>query len=121
MLRLKELREEKGVSQKELAKKLGVAQNTVSNWENGNREADYNTLIQIANLFNTSIDFLIDDNAKETSTSTDVLLAQVLKGTNLVDKDTGCVTNDGIEVLKKFIQNNKDVLNAMIEIKKSSY
>lgn len=59
MLRLKELRIKHGLSQIELAKKFNVAQNTVSNWENGSRQADYETLNNLANLFNVSVDYIL--------------------------------------------------------------
>lgn len=53
------LRNEKGYSQKELAEMINVAQNTVSNWENGTREPDNATLIKLAKLFNCSTDYLL--------------------------------------------------------------
>lgn len=47
------------MSQRELAKKLNVAQNTVSNWENGIREPDLNTMRMLADLLDTTIDHLL--------------------------------------------------------------
>ena len=40
MIRLKELRQEKGINQKELAIKIETTQRNISNWENGNSEPD---------------------------------------------------------------------------------
>ncbi|MCM1194967.1 MAG: helix-turn-helix domain-containing protein [Corallococcus sp.] len=59
MKNLKRLRESKGLSQLQLALKLGLNQNTVSRYENGQREADYQTLIMFADFFDVSIDYLI--------------------------------------------------------------
>lgn len=59
MNRLKSLRNEHGMSQAEFARKIGVAQNTVSNWENGNRLIDTETIARIADLFDTSVDYLL--------------------------------------------------------------
>ena len=59
MFRLRELREEKGISQKELGKLFNVAQNTISNWENGTREPDTKTLVKLAELFECSVDYLV--------------------------------------------------------------
>ena len=59
MKNLKQLREGKGLSQLQLALKLGLNQNTVSRYENGQREADYQTLIMFADFFDVSIDYLI--------------------------------------------------------------
>lgn len=59
MLRLKELRAKKGLSQSAFAKAFGVAQNTVSNWENGNRTLDAETASRIANYFHVTVDYLL--------------------------------------------------------------
>lgn len=62
MNRLKEIRMAKKMSQSQLAKQLGVAQNTVSNWENGNRLIDTETLIRISSLFSISIDYILGNS-----------------------------------------------------------
>lgn len=65
-MRLKELRKEKKISQLKLALDLSMNQNTISRYETGEREADYKTLIKIADYFNVSIDYLLErtDNPK---------------------------------------------------------
>lgn len=62
MKNLKTLRESKGLSQLQLALKLGLDQNTVSRYENGQREADYQTPIMFADFFDVSTDYLIGRN-----------------------------------------------------------
>ena len=59
MLRLKELRKERNISQLKLALDLSMNQNTISRYETGEREADYETLIKIADYFKVSIDYLL--------------------------------------------------------------
>ncbi len=59
-MRLKELRKERGISQLKLAMDLGINQNSVSRYETGSHEADYSTLIKLANYFNVSIDYLLE-------------------------------------------------------------
>ena len=59
-MRLKEVREAKNVSQIKLAIDLGLNQNSISRYENGQREADYKTLIAFADYFNVSVDYLLD-------------------------------------------------------------
>lgn len=65
-MRLKELRKEKNISQLKLALDLSMNQNTISRYETGEREADYKTLVKIADYFNVSIDYLLErtDNPK---------------------------------------------------------
>ncbi|HCH74281.1 MAG TPA: XRE family transcriptional regulator [Clostridiales bacterium] len=59
-MRLKEVREAKKVSQIKLAIDLGLNQNSISRYENGQREADYKTLIAFADYFNVSVDYLLE-------------------------------------------------------------
>ena len=57
--RMKELRKEKKISQLRLAMELNMNQNSVSRYENMEREADYQTLILIADYFDVSLDYLL--------------------------------------------------------------
>lgn len=59
-MRLKELRSAKGISQLKLALDLGMNQNSISRYENHEREADYATLIKFADYFNVSLDYLLE-------------------------------------------------------------
>ena len=59
-MRLKFLREKKGISQVRLAIELNLNQNSISRYETGAREADYETLIKLADYFGVSIDYLLE-------------------------------------------------------------
>lgn len=59
-MRLKELRLKNNITQVKLAMDINVNQNTVSRYENGEREAGYAELIRIADYFNVSIDYLLE-------------------------------------------------------------
>lgn len=65
-MKLKFLREKRKISQLKLAVDLNMNQNSISRYENGQREADYATLIAFADYFDVSIDYLLDrtDNPK---------------------------------------------------------
>ena len=65
-MRLKALREKRGISQLKLAMDLGMNQNSISRYENETRQADYDTLIKLADYFGVSIDYLLGrtDNPK---------------------------------------------------------
>ncbi len=56
---LKKLREEKGVSQKQLADVVSVSQQSINKYENHNIEPDIDTLIKMADYFETSVDYII--------------------------------------------------------------
>ena len=89
--RIAELRKQNNMTQFELADKLGISFQAVSNWERGNSMPDISKLPQISELFNTSIDEIIGkpnrlltDVAKgeeiniETHTSADICDAAAL-------------------------------------------
>lgn len=58
MNRIAALRKAQKLSQKEFGSIIGVAQNTISNWENGNREPDFDSALRIADFFRVSVDYL---------------------------------------------------------------
>ena len=58
-LRLKQLRTKAGLTQKQLSSKLGVAQNTLSYWEQGRYDIDNESLLRLSSLFNVSVDYLL--------------------------------------------------------------
>ena len=57
--RLKELRKRRKLSQLKLAMDLNMNQNTISRYENLERQADYETLIKFANYFDVTLDYLL--------------------------------------------------------------
>lgn len=57
-LRLKELRKKRKISQLKLALDLNMNQNSISRYETGEREADYETLLRFADYFGVSLDYL---------------------------------------------------------------
>ena len=57
--RLKELRKSKNISQLKLALDLDMNQNSISRYETGEREADYETLIKFADYFDVTLDYLL--------------------------------------------------------------
>ena len=57
--RLKELREEKGLTQKQLAEQLGLNSVTYLRYEKSQREPSLSILADIANYFNVSVDYLL--------------------------------------------------------------
>ena len=64
-MRLRELRVKSGLTQNEIATKLGVSGQTILNWENGIYEPKINQLILLADLFNVSVDYLVERKGNE--------------------------------------------------------
>lgn len=75
--RLCEYRRKSGLSQDELAEKVGVSRQAVSNWERGEKSPDTDNLIKLASVYNVTIDeMLLGDgevriNQEETKTEED--------------------------------------------------
>lgn len=61
---IKKLRQEKKLSQEELAEKLYVTRQAVSNWENGKTQPDIDTITKLANIFDVSVERIIYGKAK---------------------------------------------------------
>lgn len=57
--RVKELRIERGLTQAQLASKLGFNRGTVGDWETRGKEPSFITLCDIASLFDVTIDYLL--------------------------------------------------------------
>ncbi len=57
--RLRQLRKEHNLLQSEVAEKIGVKNSTISNYEQGVREADFETLMKLASFYNVTCDYLI--------------------------------------------------------------
>lgn len=59
-MRLKELRKARKLTQQRLAIELNMNQNSISRYETGEHQADYQTLIRLADYFGVSIDYLLE-------------------------------------------------------------
>lgn len=60
--RLRELRKQRGISQNELSKHIGVSKSSVNMYERGEREPGFETLEAIADFFNVNMDYLLGRN-----------------------------------------------------------
>lgn len=60
--RLKTLRKEAGLTQVDVASKLGISQPAYASWERGVKKPTQENLVKIAKLFNASIDTLVSND-----------------------------------------------------------
>ena len=58
-LRLKELRETNGKTQKEIAEILNIQQNTYSQYETGQRQISLEFLVELAKFYKVSVDYIL--------------------------------------------------------------
>ena len=57
--KIRELRLDKGLSQRQLGVCLGFCNQTISFWESGKREPDLDSVIKIAQFFDVTLDYLV--------------------------------------------------------------
>lgn len=68
---LRELRNEKGLTQEQLAEMLGVTNRSISRWETGATMPEFDLLIQVAEYFGVSADEILDGERKPESANPD--------------------------------------------------
>ena len=62
---LQKLRKEQGISQEQLAEKLGVTRQSVSKWESGSSYPEMDKIVALCNLFHCDLDVLINKDVTE--------------------------------------------------------
>ena len=70
--KLQLIRKNKGLTQEELAEKLDISRQAVAKWESGQAYPDISNLIQISNLFNVTVDYLVRDQECMVNCAADV-------------------------------------------------
>lgn len=68
--RLKKLRKDTGLTQVDVASKLGISQQAYASWERGAKKPTQDNLVKIAQILNVSVDYLVG-NSQETSDELD--------------------------------------------------
>ncbi|EIC74933.1 helix-turn-helix domain-containing protein [Streptococcus oralis] len=106
--RLKNLRKEAGLTQKQIAEKLQVGQNSYSNWEKGKRTPIQPTIEKLAEILNTSTDYLlgktdIPDRDLEIDIDNAIDNSVAYDGTPITDNDREIIKN----FLKDYFSNKK--------------
>lgn len=66
--KIRELRRKANLTQSQLAKKIGVSTGAVGLWEVNKREPDSTTLLKLSKEFNVSIDYLLNNEERNTIT-----------------------------------------------------
>ncbi|MCI8387130.1 MAG: helix-turn-helix transcriptional regulator [Clostridiales bacterium] len=100
MERLIELRKKHKLTQSDMSAILGISRQAYSNYELGNREADYSTLSKLADYFGVSVDYLLGRDTPESSSDDNVKVA-------LFGGD-GEVTDEMWEEVKNFTEYIKE-------------
>ena len=87
--RIRELRQLHGLNQVELAQKLGVSKQSVSNWENDNIQPSIEMLIKISHFFSVSTDYLLGEDSRVYMEISDLTRQQVQHIQQIIDDIRG--------------------------------
>lgn len=114
--RLTELLENANMSQTELAQRIGTTDATVSRYINGERLPKIESLIQIASVFNVSLDYLFglpgEENVHFIKNDSVVELYKILNQLNFLN-DEHNLSNQQIVLIRKLLEANKDFILAL--------
>lgn len=124
MNRLKELRKEKKLSQKEIAKEMSISEKTLSRWENGESQIKPEKAKQLADYFGVSVGYLLGYDVKLSGLQEQLLSSsqELVKSTkevysllssNLEIEIEGVI--DLIDLLIKAIESEKIAKKEMVE------
>lgn len=87
---LKKLRQEKNISQEELAKQLFISRQAISKWENGDATPDLGNLVKLSEIFKISLDELVKGEQFVIVEEDDDVNLKLLKGIEYVmNPETG--------------------------------
>ena len=116
--KLKMLREERKLSQYELANKMGCSRGLISNYEQGVRRPDHDRLRDFSKFFDVSIDFLLGNENNYVSEQQAIIKIKDALIKTGVCKPTGELCDHQIDELVHLIRSNADKLKQSIEQKK---
>lgn len=86
MKTLIDIRKRKNFSQQEVADYLGITRQAYCNYENDKREASYETLLQLSELFDVSVDEILGNDRTQNITEQDVRFALFNGTENITDE-----------------------------------
>ena len=96
MNRIRELRKKKGLTQKELAKHLKVADSTLSYWEMGKYEPDSKTLMKLSEFFRVPIDYILGGDFIKWDISNDRVLNPGINASHLAVSEADVLYNQNL-------------------------
>lgn len=108
---LKLLRKERGIRQKEAADSLGVAQALLSHYENGKRECGLDFLVQAADFYGVSVDYIL---GRTSSRSGVVITENELPESSVSESYEGSIEGTGTFLRKKLITNALEVIFSLL-------
>ena len=108
--RLKDLRRQAGLTQVEVAEKLGISQPAYASWERGVKKPTQNNLLKIAQILNVSVDYLVGNSEEKSDELDSIELLFRMNSKGLTEEEKGIFKKELIEFMnerKKLFENKK--------------
>ena len=112
---LRELIEERDMTQKELAERLSIGVSTLSNYFQNNRQPDYETLRRLAEFFDVTTDYLLDHSVDKTHGHNEEELLRIFRA---LTKDQQELYLKQGKLLMTYFSNNKNTISIIYTKKK---
>ena len=94
--RIKQLRKQKGLTQKEMAEAVGVGVSTIAMWESGKRTPSFKLLNELSDLFDKSIDYILGTSDDDRSPK--------LNDAQVEQLGTWEIQSELIDILRQYLQ-----------------
>lgn len=101
--RLKDLRKQAGLTQVDIAGKLGISQQAFASWERGAKKPTQENLVKIAQILNVSVDYLVGNSDEENTNKEleDIELLFRMNSKGLTDEEKAIFKKELIEFMEE--------------------
>lgn len=98
--RLKDLRKQAGLTQVDVAEKLGISQPAYASWERGLKKPTQENLVKIAQILNVSVDYLVGNLEETTDKLDNIELLFRMNSKGLTDEEKAVFKKELIEFME---------------------
>lgn len=99
--RLKDLRKQAGLTQVDVAERLGVSQPAYASWERGIKKPTQENLVKIAQVLNVSVDYLVGNSEERTDELDNIELLFRINSKGLTEEEKEVFKKELIEFMEE--------------------
>lgn len=99
--RLKDLRKQAGLTQVDVAEKLGISQPAYASWERGVKKPTQENLVKIAQILNVSVDYLVGNSEDKTDELDNIELLFRMNSKGLTEAEKTVFKKELIEFMEE--------------------
>ena len=99
--RLKDLRKQTGLTQVDVAEKLGISQPAYASWERGVKKPTQDNLVKIPQILNVSVDYLVGNSEENLDELDNIELLFRMNSKGLTDSEKAIFKKELIEFMEE--------------------